>query len=212
MTIQDAAQFADQLIASRRTVLPKRLIEPGPSEAEIERLFVAASAAPDHAQTLPWRFLIIPKHMREALGELFAKALLERDASATDDHLIAAREKALRSPLLMLVCVRDEPLLEQAANDVDLNERVLSAGCAVQNILLMAASMGYGSSLTSGQALKSECFRAGLGLSSAEHAICFINIGTTGSERLPRRRPRVDEFVKVWQISNDGKRLIKKTS
>jgi nitroreductase len=179
--------------------LPKRLIEPGPSEAEIERLFVAASAAPDHAQTLPWRFLIIPKNMREALGDLFAGALLERDASATDDQLTAACDKAVRSPLLMLVCVRDGQMLGQVANDVDLNERVLSAGCAVQNILLMATSMGYGSSLTSGQALKSECFRAGLGLGSTEHAICFINIGRVGSERQPRRRPRVDEFVKIWE-------------
>jgi nitroreductase len=198
MTIQDAAQFAEHLIVSRRTVLPKRLIEPGPSDAEIERLFVAASAAPDHDQTLPWRFLIIPQHMREALGDLFAGALLERDASATDAQLTAAREKALRSPLLMLVCVREEQLLGQAANGVDLNERVLSAGCAVQNILLMATSMGYGSSLTSGQALKSECFRAGLGLSSTEHAICFINIGTTGSERQPRCRPNAQAFVKTW--------------
>jgi nitroreductase len=192
-------ELAQQLIASRRSVLPKRLIEPGPSQAEIERLFVAASAAPDHDQTLPWRLLIIPKHMREALGELFAKALLERDASATDDQLTAAREKALRSPLLMLVCVREAQLLGQAANDIDLNERVLSAGCAVQNILLMATSMGYGSSLTSGQALKSECFRVGLGLSTTEHAICFINIGTTGSEREPRRRPNAEAFVKTWR-------------
>jgi nitroreductase len=186
--------FTQQLIASRRTVLPKRLIEPGPIEAEIERLFVAASAAPDHDQTLPWRFLIIPQHKRQALGELFAQALLARDSDASTEQLAAAREKAVRSPFLMLLSV-DEGL---PPFEIDVHERVLSAGCAVQNILLLATAMGYGSSLTSGKALKSQCFRDGLGLGDTEHAICFINIGTVGSERQHRRRPCANEFVRFW--------------
>jgi nitroreductase len=195
MNSQDLAAFAAQLIAQRHTVLPKRLIEPGPSEEQIQRLLLAAAAAPDHDQLTPWRFLIIPKNKRAALGDLFAKALLERDGSATSEHLSAARDKAFRSPFLMLLSV-DEG---QLPSGIDVHERVLSAGCAVQNILLMATSMGYGSSLTSGQALKSKSLREGLRLSSADNPICFINVGTAGSKSERKPRPNTKEFVKYWE-------------
>jgi nitroreductase len=187
-------EFTARLIESRQTIRPKRLIEPGASEEQIKRLLLAAAAAPDHDQLTPWRFLIIPNDKRAALGDLFANALLERDESATFDQQSAARNKAFRSPFLMLLSV-DEG---QPPFEIDVHERVLSAGCAVQNILLLATAMGYGSSLTSGKALKSACLREGLGLRDTEHAICFLSIGTPESQRPPKSRPSVDQFVTTW--------------
>lgn len=196
MNSQDPAAFAAQLIAQRHTVLPKRLIEPGPDETQIKQLFLAAATAPDHDQLMPWRFLIIPQNKRAALGDLFAKALLERDDSATPEQVLAARDKAFRSPFLMLLSV-DEG---QPPFEIDVHERVLSAGCAVQNILILATAMGYGSSLTSGKALKSTSLREALGLRDTEHAICFINVGSIGSKKLPKIRPCTQTFVKVWGV------------
>jgi len=182
------------LIGTRQTILPKRLFAPGPNEHELEQLFVAASSAPDHDLISPWRFLIIPVHKRLDLGDLFAIALRERDPSAANEQLEQAREKAMRAPLLMLVVV-DET---KGDFQIDLNERTLSAGCAVQNILLLAHTMGYGAGLTSGKALKSESFRLGLGLHSGEHAICFLSIGTVGSRKPFKTRQDSDSFVKIW--------------
>ncbi len=194
--INEQLAFVEQLIASRQTVLPKRLIEPGPDDEQINRFFLAAAAAPDHGQIMPWRFLIIPQNKRAALGELFANALLERDDSATAEQVSAARDKAGRSPFLMLISVDEgKPPFE-----IDVHERVLSAGCAIQNILLLATAMGYGSSLTSGKALKSTSLREALGLRDAEHAICFINVGSIGSKKLPKIRPCTQTFVKVWGV------------
>ena len=51
-TSQEAI-FAEALISSRQNILPKRLSEPGPSAAQIEQLFRAAAAAPDHGQLRP---------------------------------------------------------------------------------------------------------------------------------------------------------------
>jgi nitroreductase len=192
----DLTKLTEQLIASRRTTLPKRLVEPGPDDEQVNRLFLAAAAAPDHGQITPWRFFVIPKHKREALGHLFANALLERDACATFEQLTAARNKAFHSPFLLLVIV-DEG---NTPNEINVYERVLSAGCAIQNILLLATSMGYGSSLTSGKALKSKCFRDGFKLRDTEQAICFIAIGSIDSERPYKLRPQVDQFVKVWDM------------
>ena len=186
--------MVSQVMATRQTILPKRLIEPGPSAVEIEKLFLAASTAPDHDLINPWRFLVIPAHKREDLGELFAQALSERDPSATDEQLEQARDKARRSPLLMVLIV------DAAKGDpeIDMHERVLSAGCAVQNFMLLANAMGYGTGLTSGKALKAQSFQSGLQLKRSEHAICFLNVGTVSSRKPFKPRPEVQQFVQVW--------------
>lgn len=189
-----ALRLASQWIASRQTVLPKRLVAPGPSADELERLFQAAAAAPDHDLINPWRFLIVPEHKRADLGELFAAALLERDPSASADQLAQARDKARRAPCLMLLIV-DEA---KGAAEIDMHERVLSAGCAVQNFMLLAQAMGYGSGLTSGKALKSASFRAGLGLSALEHPVCFLSVGTVSSRQPFKARPEVAQFTRIW--------------
>jgi nitroreductase len=187
--------MVSQVMATRQTILPKRLIEPGPSVVEIEKLFLAASTAPDHDLITPWRFLVIPAHKREDLGELFAHALSERDPSATAEQLEQARDKARRSPLLMVLIV------DAAKGDpeIDMHERVLSAGCAVQNFMLLANAMGYGTGLTSGKALKAESFRLGLQLKRSEHAICFLNVGTVSSRKPFKPRPDPQQFVQVWE-------------
>jgi nitroreductase len=189
-----AIRLASHLMASRQTVLPKRLAAPGPDAAELAQLFQAAAAAPDHDLINPWRFLIIPDDKRADLGELFAAALLDRDPSASSEQLEQAREKALRAPLLMLLIV-DEA---KGSIEIDMHERVLSAGCAVQNLMLLANAMGYGSGLTSGKALKAACLRAGLMLRDSEHVICCLSVGTVSSRKPFKPRPEVQQFTRIW--------------
>lgn len=182
---------ASELIQARQTVLPKRLLSPGPDAAQQHSILAAAAAAPDHGQLLPWRFIAVPAGQRERLAEVFAQSLLERDASATAEQAAQAREKAHRAPWLLLVVVdgsRGDP-------SVDLAERTLSAGCAVQNALLMATALGFGSALTSGKALKSASLRALFGLHADEHALCFLSVGTVRARKPARVRPAVAEFL-----------------
>jgi nitroreductase len=80
---------------------------------------------------------------------------------------------------------------------VDVLERTLSAGCAVQNLLLMATELGYGSALTSGKGLKSRAVRELFGLGPGEHAVCFVSLGTPTRAPQGRARPAVGEFTGV---------------
>lgn len=41
--------------------------------------------------------------------------------------------------------------LESGDPDIDASERLISAGCAIQNILLTAHAIGFGAALTSGK-------------------------------------------------------------
>ncbi len=187
----DLPQLVSTLMQSRQTILPKRLLAPGPNTAELATLLSAAASAPDHSQLLPWRFVLVPQDTRGLLAEVFARALLERDAAALPDQVEQAREKAFRSPLLMLAVVHG------ACGDaeVDLHERIVSAGCAIQNMLLMATAMGYGSALTSGKALKSAGLRHLFNLQTHDQALCFISVGTVQARKAQRTRPQTGDYI-----------------
>ena len=184
-------QLAAQLIHARRTTLPKRLIAPGPNSEELQQILGAAAAAPDHDQLLPWRFVMVPATARAALGQAFADALLERDPAAMPDQIEQAREKAFRAPVLMLAVVDSQC----GDASIDLHERTVSLGCAIQNMLLMATALGFGSALTSGKALKSHALRDLFGLASTELAICFVSVGSVSSTRLAKARPATSRYV-----------------
>ena len=161
------------LIQHRQTILPKRLSEPGPDAQQLQQIFLAAAAAPDHGERLPWRFVVIPQGARARLAGVFAASLRERDPLATPDQEAQAREKAFRSPTLMLAVVDCGP----PGDEVPGTERYLATGCAIQNMLLMATAMGYASALTSGKALESTGLRELFALREAEHAVCFVAPG-----------------------------------
>ncbi len=182
---QDAEDFACTLITSRQNISPKRLVEPGPGAAQLERILAAAAAAPDHGQLTPWRFVTVPQDKRVLLAEVFAGALIDRDPAATVAQIGSAREKAHRAPLLMLAVAR----LGRCEPDIPAEERLVSLGCALQNMLLVAHAMGYGAGLTSGQAMNSPRLRELFALAEGERAVCCINVGSVTKRRPMRLRP-----------------------
>ena len=189
----DWAALAAELMAARRTVLPFRLGEPGPDAAQLQAILTAAASAPDHRGLQPWRFITVPADRREALAGVFAQALLERDPQAAPHEVAKAREKGFRSPFLALLVVD----ADKGDADIGLAERLVSAGAAAQNVLLMATALGYGSALTAGQSVRSAVLHRFFGLRASEQAVCFVNIGTALSHGSLRVRPAVADYVSV---------------
>lgn len=190
-----AGEWAAALIHGRRTVLPAGLAEPGPDAEQLRAILLAASAAPDHHDLVPWRFVIIPAPARPALAQAFEAALRERDREATPEQCAKAREKAFRSPLLLLAIAR----LRDEDPEIPPNQRLVSAGCAIQNMLLMATALGFGSALTSGKALGSRVMRELFAVGREEEALCFISIGTIEGPRRNRVRATVDRYVSEFK-------------
>ncbi len=193
----ELANSVAALMQARETILPKRLVAPGPSAEQLQQILGAAASAPDHGQVRPWRFVQVPPDARAALAQAFGDALLERDADAAPEQLAQAQEKAHRSPCLMLVVVS----ADCGDPDIDLYERIVSTGCAVQNILLLATALGYGSALTSGKAVKSTALRTLFGLVDGDHALCFISMGSVQSrKKSSRQRPVPDDYVSTLNL------------
>lgn len=193
--VAESFASARTLIQSRANLSARRLQAPGPDGAELQALLELAAAAPDHAQLTPWRFVIVPPAARSRLGEVFAQALSDRDPQASADQLQAARDKAQRAPVLLVAIARLGP----SEPDIPAAERLVSLGAAIQNMLLGAHALGYGSGLTSGKAMRSPRLAAWLGLAEGEEAVCCINIGTAAGrgKGRPKPRPRPAEFSQV---------------
>jgi nitroreductase len=181
----EAWGFAQALIHSRQTMMPRRLHAPGPDAAQLQDLLALAAAAPDHGQLTPWRFVLVPEAERGRLAEVFALALTDRDPAASAEQVAAARDKAHRAPLLMVVVA----CLGTRDPDIPALERLVSVGAAVQNLLLGAHALGFGTGLTSGKAMASTRLRALLGLPDGDVPVCCINIGTVRQHK-PRQGKR----------------------
>ena len=205
----DLLEFALALMHTRQNVSPRRLAEPGPSPPQLHDILGTAAAAPDHGQLVPWRFVIVPVDQRERLAAVFAQALIDRDPNATTEQIENARAKAFRAPFLMLAIARLTDVEagvgatpgrgagHPASTDSDVNdaERLVSFGCAIQNILLSAHAAGFGTGLTSGQALVSPRLRELFAMRANEQAVCCINIGRTAKHKPPRLRPDVTAYI-----------------
>ena len=151
-----------------------------------------AASAPDHGGETPWRFVLIHEDKRHLLGEAFANALHERDNNALAEDLEKAKEKAFNSPLLALAICKQDESTESVTN----TERLISLGCAIQNILISATVLGFGSGLTSGKAMTSSSVRNLFRLNENETCICFINIGTVSSaSKVTRIRPLRESYI-----------------
>ena len=186
--------FANALIHSRQHVSPKRLIAPGPNLSQKLEILNTAGAAPDHGKITPWHFYEVSPESRNLLGDLFANALIERDPTATLAQVEEAKQKAFRGPLLLLATVN----LDNKQDDIPEQEKIISAGCAIQNILLMANALGFGSGLSSGKALYSQKMRELFLFKDKEQPLCFITIGTISTHKPNKIRPDVSSYTSMF--------------
>ena len=182
----------DTLQAINTRVTAARLGEPAPSAEHLDQLLAAAARAPDHGRLAPWQFIIIEGAARERFGAVLAEAKRRQTADATDAMLDSERAKALRAPMIVVAATRIVP-----GHKVPEIEQVLAAGAAVENLLLAAQALGYGSMWkTGGPAYDPEVKRA-LGIDSRDHIIGFVYLGTVLAAA-PVRPPELSGRVARW--------------
>lgn len=174
----------------QRNSAPK-LCEPGPDAAVMERLFMAAMRAPDHARLKPWRFLLVEGDAREALGELYAEAAALRDPAADVEK---AKAHPLRAPVLVVVIAR-----LQAHPKVPEIEQMLSAGCAAHGLLLAAEAEGFAGVWRTGDHAFDPHVAKGLGLEANERIVGFIYLGSRNGPAKPLPNYSTDDFVSSWE-------------
>jgi len=188
-----------QALTSRESVSPRHLGPPAPSAAEREAAFRAAWAAPDHGALRPWRFLVVEGEGLHRLGEVFAEAARRAKPDADPAVIESAREKALRSPLLIVAAA----VVKHEGTKIPPIEQIIATGCATQNLLNAFHAMGYGAMLLTGERAYDPGVKTALGLAEGDHIVAFMHVGTPGAERPEKRkaRPELAHHVRSWPDS-----------
>ena len=190
----DLAALVLALIHSRQSVVPKRLLVPGPDETQLRQLIDTAACAPDHRGLKPWRLVRIADHQRTRLADLFEACARDRDPPPDDSDLAKSRAKAHRAPTLLLAVLKASP----PDPEVPLLERAVTLGAALMAMLLAAHGMGLAAMLTSGRAVRTARFAQAFGLADDEQAVCFVSIGTAAGAGRSRPRAPADDWLSDW--------------
>ncbi len=183
-----------ELLEARRSVKPDRLLAPGPSPEQLDRILTIAARVPDHKKLVPWRFVVFEGEARARMGEVFAEAALAEEREPPSPiRLETERKRFQRAPLVVGVVSRVTP--KPGAPEW---EQILSAGAAAFSLCLAANALGFGTSWITEWVAYSARVRAALGLAENERIAGFVHIGTPAELPADRERPALAGIVSRW--------------
>ena len=178
-----------EAIRTRRTI--------GRSEGDvpaetIRALIEAATWAPNHKLTEPWRFTVLRGDARKRLGEIWAQRAAEEIDPAKREAFIAGEaRKPLRAPIVVAVatCTDADPV--RAAEDF------AATAAAVENLLLEAHARGLAAGWKTGRITGDAEVKRFLGFDPTDRIVAMIYLGARASEE-PETRPRAVEPAITW--------------
>jgi nitroreductase len=178
-------------IKSRRSV--KRFTQRVVTREEIETLLSAAALAPNHKLTQPWRFYVLGPGARYAyglaLGARKAKKIEDPAAGAALRETVGQEHRALPAMLAIAVVNVENPEARE--------EDYAAAMMAVQNISLVAVTLGLGTHIKTGAVMSDPAARAAVGLPDDQRIVAIVNVGAPSEEAPPKKREPATAFT-TW--------------
>jgi nitroreductase len=174
-------------INARRSI--KTFTDRPVSRDEIEQLLSAACQAPNHRMTEPWRFYVLGPRARraygEALGHRKAKRIDDAEAGKAVIEKVAETHEALPAMLAVAITVDENPEIRE--------EDFAAAYMGIQNLSLVAHSMGLGAHIKTGAIMDDPAAQAAVGLPEDERIVAIVNIGEPdGSPDARARQPATE--------------------
>lgn len=173
-------------------------------KADIETIVQAGILAPSAKNRQPWRYIVYTKEAKDNLLAVMEKGLLrERDG----DKLLPKSADGLPDAFYTLKVMRQAPVLIMIENtngrspyqSVDADDRIteicdtLSIGASVQNMLLTATELGYGTLW-----IANTCFAYNelvdfIGIKG--QLVGAVSVGAADEHPSPRPRKDISEVV-----------------
>ena len=181
-------------IRTRRSI--GKVTDQRPPRERIETMLDAATWAPNHHLTHPWRFTVVAGDERVRLGEVMAKSKIdrmEREGRSTEGEAERLIAKALRAPVIIAVGVE----LSDAPKVIEIEE-IASGAAAVQNMLLAAHAMGLAAMWRTGDPAYDPAVARHLGLSERGRLLGFVYVGYAAIEKEPSKHISFDD-VTTWR-------------
>ena len=172
-------------IKSRRSI--GNLSIPAPTESQIKAAIDCAVTAPDHKKLRPWRFIVTQGNARHDLGRAFLAAAEAQAAQAGEELSEKSRKKTynmpLRAPVIITVVTQ-----MQVHKKVPPFEQMLSAGAAVQNLILALQAQGFSTVWRTGLLANEPAVKAYFGVGADDYVTAFVYTGSSPCD-MPTRKP-----------------------
>ena len=169
--IKTEADVVLDAIRSRRSV--GKVGTERPARETIERVLEAATWAPNHHLTQPWRFVVLAGEARQALGDAIARATIGEPASEEERAaFVRAAAKPLRAPVVVAVVV--EPAASAKIPEI---EEIAAGAAAVQNLLLAVQALGLAAIWRTGGGCYQAAVKEHLGFGPGSHLLGLIYLG-----------------------------------
>lgn len=188
VTATDSPLAAETLIGwinSRRSM--GNLDAPAPTRAQIEAAIECAATAPDHKKLNPWRFIVTQGEARHQLGQALLEAAQEKAAKEgevlSEKDIKKTQSMPLRAPLIITVVTKI-----QAHKKVPPFEQMLSAGAAVQNLILALKAQGFSTVWRTGLLCNEPAVKAYFDVGPDDYVTAFVYTGTSPKNE-PTRKP-----------------------
>jgi nitroreductase len=176
-----------EALRTRRTV--STFAPEAPPLAAIERALEAATWAPNHHLTEPWRFHVLVGAARDDLAMAICETLPPEKDSA--EERASVRKKVGRAPVLVVVTQTGD-----ASDPVRYLEDYAACACATQNLLLTAHAEGLGGKWSTGKLAHSEGARQYLGLGPDDRIVAYVYLGYAASSTAAE--PRRSAPITTW--------------
>jgi len=121
------------------------------ADADLTTIIEAATWAPNHRNTQPWRFIVLSKDgaMREKVAQIVYDWTYENVKNPNEERRVSsaneAKQELLDTPAFMYV------YSVQGRNDEVTQENYAATACAVQNLQIAAHSLGIGVGWSTGK-------------------------------------------------------------
>jgi nitroreductase len=177
-------------ISSRASAV--KLTAPGPDAQQLEAILMAGTRAPDHGRLSPWRFVVLEGEKRNILANSMAEMRRRLTPAATDEDVQREGAKAMRAPTIVAVVARTK-----TGGKIPEIEQIVAVGAGMQNMILTAHALGFGTMWKTGQAAYEETVKTSLGLDATDHVVGYLYLGTTAVQGTPRVANLADYLIPI---------------
>lgn len=178
-------------IRDRRTI--KRFTDRAVTREEVETLLAAATLAPNHKLTQPWRFYVLGPDARYAyglaLGSRKAKKIEDPEAAQRMRETVGSEHRAL--PGMIAVAQVSTENAETSEEDY------AAVMMSIENLMLAAVSLGLGTHIKTGAVMADPVARAAAGVRDGERIVAIVNVGEPADVPPPKKREDASVFT-TW--------------
>jgi len=170
-------------------VSARNLIEPYPTQDEMEKVFRGALRAPDHAWLRPSTFIQVAGEGIDRLSEIF-EAYAKTVPDIKDEVITKYKNAPYRAPMIVILVnsVKDHPKVPEI-------EQKLSTAASAQNILLSLNALGYSAIWRTGKLAFNPFIASKLNLEANQEILGYIYIGTADGKNKKIPELDVEDFI-----------------